>query len=136
MARSEIDRAASAENTVVLSAEDNIAVLAHYFAYERAANGKAHLVYRVENEAQYTLKAGLHDLAQTCSAEVLAQQHAEHRRGYGVLLLLRADVDSRRGGRGGYQQTMILSADVHNEVDLVLFWLLNLCYLCPCQFVS
>ena len=108
--------------------QDEVRVAAHDLEDQVFLRGAAHLVGAVEREVDEPLHPRLRDRGEFPPDEVLAQQHAEHRRLRRVLLRDIGEMDARLIRRRRQQQAASAARSAQRQNDGVPRGLLHLVY--------
>ena len=98
LAHLKVDPAQAVQNPPVLRSQDEVRVAAHDLEDEVLLRGASHLVGAVEGEVQQPLHLRLLHPDQPPARQMLAQQHAEHRRLRRVFRRFIRQVDARMIG--------------------------------------
>lgn len=98
LAHLKVDPAQAVQNPPVLRSQDQVRVAAHDLEDEVLLRGASHLVGAVEGEVQQPLHLRLLHPDQPPARQMLAQQHAEHRRLRRVFRRFIRQVDARMIG--------------------------------------
>ena len=115
LAHLKVDPAQAVQNPPVLRGQDEVRVAAHDLEDEVLLRGASHLVGAVEGEVQQPLHLRLLHPDQPPARQMLAQQHAEHRRLRRVFRRFIRQVDARMIGRGREQQFSAAGRAAHGQ---------------------
>ena len=72
---------------------------------------------------QYAVAVDLAHSAHPAARDVLAQEHAQHRRFQGADLLFLRDVRPRAPGAGREQQKLVAAVVAHQYIQFIALWL-------------
>ena len=114
-----VHMAAGVHDAPVSAAQDDVRVAAHHLHDERAGDGIAQLGERGDVDFQNAVARDAPHGAHTPAADVLAQQHAQHRRLHGAGLGMGRQVHARAAGRGAQQQAMVFALRADEQMNLV-----------------
>ena len=126
-----VHAAQTVENAAVRPREDQVGIAPDQLEDQVLAAGHTQLVRAVERQVEHALGRGLADTGKPAARQMLAQQHAEHRRLRGVFQLRLRQVDARPVAVGGQQQSSTAVAPAQLEHDGVARGLLDLVYAGP-----
>ena len=115
------DVAGRIQDAVLSVHQDQVGVTAHDFQNQPAQHMVAHLVHGVNVDVNDAVAADLADGRHAPGGQLLAQQHAEHRRFEGVGEILAGKVEARVVGRGAQEQLVIGGTGADEQDDGVLF---------------
>ena len=104
LAHLKVDPPQAVDDPPILRGQNQIGIAPHDLEDQVLLRGAAHLVGAVEGEIEQALHLRLLHPDQTAARQVLAQQHAEHRRLRRVFRRLLRQVDARMVGRGRQQK--------------------------------
>ena len=110
LAGDEIHPLGGVNNFIRLVHQDDVAVPAHNLADQGGFHLVPQVVHRLKDDAEHPVQALLPGGDEPAGAQVLAQQHTEHRGGLGVFQRLGGKVDLGGGGVGREEEPAVLAA--------------------------
>ena len=131
LAARKVHPAQAVNNPPILVHQNQIRAASNQLRDQRFSVSVAHFISRVELHDEHALKARLRDCPNTRTDEVLAQQHAKHRRLSGILRRLRREMHARTACPSRYQQFFVALQRAQRQKQQIPLRLLHLVDFCP-----